>query len=540
MQLWKKQNISEFKSLWKRSKIILIEKHFKPTCSRITSTILSAKIQKSTIRELGNVELFELCDTIPKVQFSHWLPYWNQGIVYCTCGQCMIDSESRRKLNKLRLDALSIPNYVIKKKDLIMVLNMARPKNKKSTTWAGMRGRDAVRKLTLKVNILQVVTIHFSEIQFIVNHNSQSDGQNKSAKSGTNLRKKTILINSLRRKREDTKDNGILLWTKQAKMGLWNFDLIFEPLSLWTIVYTTNQGNKLKSLSIQNNTVDGIPLQAHRGGTSLNGIGNELIRFFELIFFLLQLVSFTVDSDPLSSHVIFLMRLAHVWLKVSSVRISLPPHVIHDVMCLSVRLLSLRVCLFLVSPPLLPFLFHGLLVLCPAHHLQCRHRRGWKPLHSRTMRSIAPWRYTILSQIRLQSIKNLGFCFLFEGAPKMLTTSIDTLCLWKIPRCGLSRWLTTPWTVFAILNIVYLPISYTCYRAHPRKPPTGWLCRVVRHSRRACCWPFDADVVGVEMPPSVLTQILLFSNSTRCWCPLHSRAISTGCLCRFGPTRVNK
>ena len=36
-------------------------------------------------------------------------------MVYCTCGQCLIDSESRRKINKLRLDALSTPNYVIKK-----------------------------------------------------------------------------------------------------------------------------------------------------------------------------------------------------------------------------------------------------------------------------------------------------------------------------------------------------------------------------------------------------------------------------------------
>ena len=42
-----------------------------------------------------------------------------------------------------------------------------------------MRGRDAARKLTLKVDILLVFTIDFSEIQFIVNHNSQSDGQNK-------------------------------------------------------------------------------------------------------------------------------------------------------------------------------------------------------------------------------------------------------------------------------------------------------------------------------------------------------------------------
>ena len=46
------------------------------------------------------------------------------------------------------------------------------------------------------------------------------------------------------------------------------------------------------------------------------------------------------------------------------------------------------------------FLFHCLSVLCPAHQLPCgRNRRGIKPLHSRTMRSIAPWRYTTLSQV---------------------------------------------------------------------------------------------------------------------------------------------
>ena len=69
----------------------------------------------SMIRELGNVELFELCETVPKAQCSHRLLYWNQGIVYCTCGQCLIYSESKRKFNKLRLYALSFPHYVIKK-----------------------------------------------------------------------------------------------------------------------------------------------------------------------------------------------------------------------------------------------------------------------------------------------------------------------------------------------------------------------------------------------------------------------------------------
>ena len=81
-----------------------------------------------------------------------------------------------------------------------MVLDMARPKYKESTIWLGMRGRGAVRKSTLKVDILQVFTIDFSEIQFFMNHNSQSDRQNKSAESGMDLQKKTIHIISLQRK----------------------------------------------------------------------------------------------------------------------------------------------------------------------------------------------------------------------------------------------------------------------------------------------------------------------------------------------------
>ena len=101
----------------------LVKKDRKSSSSRSTSCRWEAEkclqpIQqnsKEMIRELVNVELFELCETIPKVQCSHCLLYWNQGIVHCTCGQCLIDSDSKRKFNKLRLDALSIPNYVIKK-----------------------------------------------------------------------------------------------------------------------------------------------------------------------------------------------------------------------------------------------------------------------------------------------------------------------------------------------------------------------------------------------------------------------------------------
>ena len=68
-----------------------------------------SKKSKEMIRELGNVEFYELCETIPKVQCSHCLLYWNQGIVYCICRQFLIDSESRRKFNKPRLDGFLYP-----------------------------------------------------------------------------------------------------------------------------------------------------------------------------------------------------------------------------------------------------------------------------------------------------------------------------------------------------------------------------------------------------------------------------------------------
>ena len=67
------------------------------------------------IRDMGNAELFELCETNSKMQCSECLLYWNQGIVYCTCGHLLRENESSRHPHQWRLDDLSIPNYFIKK-----------------------------------------------------------------------------------------------------------------------------------------------------------------------------------------------------------------------------------------------------------------------------------------------------------------------------------------------------------------------------------------------------------------------------------------
>ena len=100
-----------------------------------------------------------------------------------------------------------------------MLLDTAKPKNRKSTILLGMRGRDAARKLILKVEILQVFTIDFSVIQFIVNHNSQSYGHNKGAKRWTNLQKKTVRIISLQRNFKRYQGQWYLTLNKSGNNG---------------------------------------------------------------------------------------------------------------------------------------------------------------------------------------------------------------------------------------------------------------------------------------------------------------------------------
>ena len=59
---------------------------------------------KAMIREMGNVELFELCETIkpiPKLQCSKCFLYWNQGTVYCTCGHLLVESESSHNFSPM-------------------------------------------------------------------------------------------------------------------------------------------------------------------------------------------------------------------------------------------------------------------------------------------------------------------------------------------------------------------------------------------------------------------------------------------------------
>ena len=86
---------------------------------------------KVMIREMGNVELFELCETIPKVQCSERLLYWNQGIVHCTCGHLLKESESSQSVHQCDW-MLSISRTTSSRRGDFVVLGTAKLRHRQS------------------------------------------------------------------------------------------------------------------------------------------------------------------------------------------------------------------------------------------------------------------------------------------------------------------------------------------------------------------------------------------------------------------------
>ena len=53
---------------------------------------------KKMIKDVGNVELFELFETDPKTQCKACLTCWSEAIVYCTCGHLLKETAANRSI----------------------------------------------------------------------------------------------------------------------------------------------------------------------------------------------------------------------------------------------------------------------------------------------------------------------------------------------------------------------------------------------------------------------------------------------------------
>ena len=102
-----------------------------------------------------------------------------------------------------------------------MLLDPAKPKYKESTTWLGMRGRDNCKKVDSQGEHFKGIHDRFlrdpayreSQLAFGWTEQEYKEWDEFSSKRRPH-------IPLLFRNSKDTKDNGILLLTKQAKMGL--------------------------------------------------------------------------------------------------------------------------------------------------------------------------------------------------------------------------------------------------------------------------------------------------------------------------------
>ena len=128
-----------------------------------------------------------------------------------------------------------------------------------------MRGRDAVRKSTLEGE--RFTGLHDRFPRDPVYRESQCKVIDELATSKTyvsslhrGIKKIPKTISHLEQSRQK--------WACETSMLILGAAVSIKKKSTPWVIH-----NKLKSLSIQHNTVFGFPLQAHCGGTSLNGIG---------------------------------------------------------------------------------------------------------------------------------------------------------------------------------------------------------------------------------------------------------------------------
>ena len=115
---------------------------------------------KAMIREIGNAELFELCETIPKVQCSECFVYVD--ISWLKANPANILTNGDWMLSQSRTTSSERGDFV--------VLGTAKPKHRKSILWPTTRGRDVSKRIMMEFTIVS------NEIQYIVIRNSKLAG----------------------------------------------------------------------------------------------------------------------------------------------------------------------------------------------------------------------------------------------------------------------------------------------------------------------------------------------------------------------------
>ena len=101
---------------------------------------------KKMIKDMGNVVLFDLFETEPKTQCKERLLYWSQGIVYCTCGHLLKESEASRGVIQCTWSSSQFKIMSLRRDDF-MAIDMGKLQNKESYVAHNLRKRCIKRRL---------------------------------------------------------------------------------------------------------------------------------------------------------------------------------------------------------------------------------------------------------------------------------------------------------------------------------------------------------------------------------------------------------
>ena len=174
---------------------------------------------KKMMKDMGSVEIFELCETIPKVQCKECLLYWIQGIVYCTCGHLLRENQSSRGILRWAYWILSQSRTVSFRRGDLMAIVMGRLKNKENILLPIIWERDTSRKVLKGFTIASKTTQHF------VNLNSKLIELKKSVSRWTKTRRKISPIEWRKKSTFETKRIGGSLSINLEKLDRWGIVL---------------------------------------------------------------------------------------------------------------------------------------------------------------------------------------------------------------------------------------------------------------------------------------------------------------------------
>ena len=74
-----------------------------------------SEASQKLLQDMGQTEIFELCENSTKLQCSDWNSFTEIGIIYCGCGRNLKYKRSTTTKQKEDYDYTTIPGYINKK-----------------------------------------------------------------------------------------------------------------------------------------------------------------------------------------------------------------------------------------------------------------------------------------------------------------------------------------------------------------------------------------------------------------------------------------